>query len=594
MGNRKMKKMNLMDMSHRMSLMISTITIVVVQLFSISVITWYMVADLDRKADLAADEIAEILVEPLYNVDDGQAKRIGEALVSSGRISGIVIESIVSGTILEIKPPRVSVLIEPRSRNILYKLIRLGSVRFSFSDTDLFDMVRNIVITLVIVVLAVMFVSVLFNHYLVQQRINGVFARLAYGINGISGGRYDRVIPESGYLDMDAVIKMINEMAANIQVKNQQLLGMNKLLEQRVSERTVELEAALAEQRLLQDRLIESGKLSALGQLAAGVAHELNTPLGAISSSGRILIDYLDTKAPNQVAFVTGLDRGEFDLFRAIMNIGIRENKTLSLPIPSRSAVRDAAKALSERGVSNADSIASSLCDVGISDSLEEFVSLFGTSRDLEVVQNACEPVIARRMAQVIGESATKAASVVSALRSYLMPESAEKHQIVDIDADITKVLTLMHNMLKHGIVVKTDFSRVHVLGSSDKLSQVWMNLIRNAAQAMDFRGVLSIGTAIHEGMAIVTVEDSGVGISDSIRDKIFEPFFTTKKSGDGMGLGLDICKKIIEKHHGTISFESRPGWTVFTVMLPAVSVDDSGSVTAGDASGVSVSESKA
>lgn len=369
---------------------------------------------------------------------------------------------------------------------------------------------------------------------------------------------------------MDAIITMINEMADNIQIKNRQLLGMNKLLEQRVSERTAELETAFAEQRLLQDRLIESGKLSALGQLAAGVAHELNTPLGAINSSGRIILDYFDAKTPSLIDFVASLSPRELELFRAIVTVGIRENASLALPIPSRVALRETSEKLSANGVKDADSIANLLCDSGLSDSIGEFIGLFGTERDLAIVGAACEPVVARRMAQVIGESADKAAGVVGALKSYLVPVSPERGQLVDVDADIRKVLTLMHNMLKHGIAVRTDFGAVRVIGSTDKLSQVWMNLIRNAAQAMEFRGSLWITTAIKEGKAVVTVEDSGHGIPDGIKDRIFEPFFSTKKHGDSMGLGLDICRKIVEAHHGTITFESKPGRTVFTVILPA------------------------
>jgi signal transduction histidine kinase len=529
-----------------------------------------MISGSGREADRIADEISNILVEPLYNVDDGQAARIGEVLVSSGRITGIQIVSSATGVVLDIKPKDPSRFIAPRTRNILYKLIALGSVRLTFGEAYLFAMVRSIVLSAILVVLAVMGASFLANHYLVQRRVNEVFAGLAYGISGIAGGRYDREIPETGYLDIDAIIKMMNDMAANIHIKNEQLLGMNKLLERRVGERTGELEAALAEQRLLQDRLIESGKLSALGQLAAGIAHELNTPLGAINSSGRILLDFLDSKIAGQLAFVRTLDTREAGLYDAVVSLGIKGNGTLNLPLPSRAKTREIAGTLERAGVSDSEQIASVLCDIGIADSIDGLIPLFGTGRDLEIVTVAAEPIIARRMAQIVSESADKAAGVVGALRSYLVPEVNKDNQIVDVDADITKVLTLMHNMLKHGITVHTDFSSVRVIGSSDKLSQVWMNLIRNAAQAMDFRGELAVRTAIRDGNAIVTVEDSGSGIPETIRDRVFEPFFTTKRHGDGMGLGLDICKKIVEAHQGRISFESRPGKTVFTITIPA------------------------
>jgi signal transduction histidine kinase len=159
---------------------------------------------------------------------------------------------------------------------------------------------------------------------------------------------------------------------------------------------------------------------------------------------------------------------------------------------------------------------------------------------------------------------------VVSALRSYLSPEQADAEAIVEVDRDLLRVLTLMHNMLKHGITVTTELEPVRVIGSSDRLSQVWMNLIRNAAQAMEYSGALLIRAVKSEGRVIVSVIDSGPGVPLEIRDKIFQPFFTTKKQGEGLGLGLDICRKIVESARGSITLESRPGRTEFRVNLPA------------------------
>ena len=176
-------------------------------------------------------------------------------------------------------------------------------------------------------------------------------------------------------------------------------------------------------------------------------------------------------------------------------------------------------------------------------------------------------------MAEIINESSQKAAGVVSAFHAYLSQEKGEEN-LVDISADISRVLTLMHNMLKHGINVQAELTPVMVLGSSDRLSQVWMNLIRNAAEAMKFKGVLEIRTEIQGENAAVSVIDSGPGIPEEIRERIFEPFFTTKKKGEGMGLGLDICKRIVELHKGTITFKSQPGRTEFLVLIPAVKVD--------------------
>ncbi|NJL66773.1 MAG: GHKL domain-containing protein [Oscillatoriales cyanobacterium RU_3_3] len=98
---------------------------------------------------------------------------------------------------------------------------------------------------------------------------------------------------------------------------------------------------------------------------------------------------------------------------------------------------------------------------------------------------------------------------------------------------------------------------------------QVWTNLIYNAIQAMRDRGTLTINVSDRGDLVVVEVTDSGCGIPPEIKNKIFEPFFTTKPAGEGSGLGLDIVKKIVDKHRGQIEVESEPGLTAFRVLLP-------------------------
>jgi signal transduction histidine kinase len=113
-----------------------------------------------------------------------------------------------------------------------------------------------------------------------------------------------------------------------------------------------------------------------------------------------------------------------------------------------------------------------------------------------------------------------------------------------------------------------------------DDLNQVWENLIHNALQAMDYKGKLTIAVRKQDSHALVAISDTGKGIPDAMKRKIFEPFFTTKPAGEGSGLGLNIVKKIIEKHRGTITFESQPGKTTFYVSLPIRStVSQNGSI---------------
>ena len=564
---------NLMDESHRLSILISTCIIVLVQLISIAILAFFMMRNMNRNASITAEEIRVVLIEPLYNVDDLQVIRICEALLSSGRISGITVDSTATGRVLDRVPESVSRWIPPQSRYIEYKDIPLGTVTLYFNDIELKEIIQGILWIMLALIVGVICANYVAHHLFVMKRVAHVFGQLSSGINKIAAGQYDTRIAETGYADIDEIIRLMNDMSARIQAKNEELQIANTRLEQRVAERTLELEAALEEQKLLQDRLIESEKLTALGQLSAGIAHELNTPLGAIISANRTLTGYLDEKIPVMYDFLSRLDSAERSLYDATIRLGFKDNRTLNTAMPNRKIAGSIEKQLENRQIPESSKLAALLLDLGLSNHVTEIIPFLVTQKNLEIVSAAGETIIARRMAEIINESSQKAVGVVSALRSYLSQEKSEEN-VVDISADISRVLTLMHNMLKHGINVQTKLTPVMVLGSSDRLSQVWMNLIRNAAEAMKFKGVLEIRTEIQGENAAVSVIDSGPGIPEEIRERIFEPFFTTKKKGEGMGLGLDICKRIVELHKGTITFKSQPGRTEFLVLIPAVKVD--------------------
>jgi signal transduction histidine kinase len=561
-----------MDESHRLSLVISTSIILIVQIISLALLSYFMAADMNRKISTTADEISVALVDPLYNVDDAQAKRIAEALLSSGRIAGITIESTSTGLVLDKRIEHASGWSRPQSRNITYDGIALGSVVLYFSDRALTDIILSLLLIMLALIAAVLAANYLAYRFLSRKRIERLLARLTSGIGEIAAGRYDRRIEETGYSDIDAIIGSMNDMAGKVRTKSDELVAANNLLEQRVAERTADLEKSLVEQRMLQDRLIESGKLTALGQLSAGIAHELNTPLGAIISANRTIIEYLDEVFLGLPLIIDSLDPAERSLFDAITRLGFQANRALGLAITERGLLREIVLLLEEAEIENAAELSAQLMDLGLAGSIRELVPLLATRRNLEIVAAAGEAVIARRMAEVINESAQRASGVVSTFYSYLYPSSDEGDQVVDAAEDIRQALILMHSMLKHGIEIKTNLAPALIRGSSEKYTLVWMNLIRNAAQAMEYRGILEVCTERRGDAVVVSVVDDGPGIPDEIRGRIFEPFFTTKRRGEGIGLGLDICKRIVESHQGTISFESRPGRTEFSVCLPAVS----------------------
>jgi signal transduction histidine kinase len=164
-----------------------------------------------------------------------------------------------------------------------------------------------------------------------------------------------------------------------------------------------------------------------------------------------------------------------------------------------------------------------------------------------------------------------RAAKIVFALKSYARYDSSGSKQLETVTDGIETVLELYRNQLKRGVEVVREYQSVPPIRCyPDELMQVWTNLIYNAIQAMRDRGTLIINVSEQGDWILVQFTDSGCGIPPEIKAKIFEPFFTTKPAGEGSGLGLDIVKKIVDKHGGHIEVESEPGKTAFRVWLPA------------------------
>jgi len=159
---------------------------------------------------------------------------------------------------------------------------------------------------------------------------------------------------------------------------------------------------------------------------------------------------------------------------------------------------------------------------------------------------------------------------LVRALKLYSHSEQDELG-MTNLGDDIQTTLTILHNRLKQGITVVKEFEEVPEINCyADQLNQVWTNLINNAIEAMKGKGKIVIRLNKQDAQHVkIEIEDNGPGIPASVQEKIFDPYFTTKPKGEGTGIGLSISKEIIEKHHGTIKFNSSPGKTNFIVILP-------------------------
>ena len=162
-----------------------------------------------------------------------------------------------------------------------------------------------------------------------------------------------------------------------------------------------------------------------------------------------------------------------------------------------------------------------------------------------------------------------KASTVVKALKNYSHRSENEKISEVILQNELEQAFTLFYNKMKANVeLIRNYKTEGKIRGYKDQLSQVWINLISNSLYAMNNSGQLVAEIYENQEEVRVLLTDSGKGIPEDIQHRIFDPFFSTKKSGEGIGLGLDIVKKIIDTHEANIEVSSTPGKTTFTIIF--------------------------
>ncbi|MEG4008083.1 response regulator [Microcoleus sp. Pol11C1] len=340
-------------------------------------------------------------------------------------------------------------------------------------------------------------------------------------------------------------------------------------LQQTLQEKNQDLAMALHQLQATQDHLIQSEKMAALGQLIAGIAHEINTPLGIIGSSINNIANFSDEFLEKFPEIYQKLSDESKAYFLALLYRSTHQ-KVLFTSREKRKFKQQLAADLMAESVENAEEIADTLVDMEIYEKIEEFLPLF-KSPDWQVVLNSAYQFASfKKSISLIQRATAKSGKVVFALKTYAHFDSKPEKVQANLHDGIETVLTLYQNQLKHGIeVIKNYGDLPKIMCYPDDLNQVWTNLVHNALQAMDYKGILTIETRQQEANIFLKFTDNGKGIPSEVMPKIFQPFFTTKSAGEGSGLGLDIVRKIVEKHEGTIAVDSVPGQTTFTVSLP-------------------------
>jgi two-component system NtrC family sensor kinase len=299
---------------------------------------------------------------------------------------------------------------------------------------------------------------------------------------------------------------------------NAGLSHANEHLEEQVQTRTKDLSTALTDLRASQAQLVQSEKMASLGTMVAGVAHEINTPLGYVRSNTDIVRKSLGE--------IRSLCATQAQALRLLATEGSSEDEI------ARSM--SAAQALGES--LNADELASDL------DGL-----LGDADHGLKTI-----------------------AELVAGLKDFSRVDRS-RNDLFNVNDGIESALKIAHNQLKHRVGVVRSYGKLpQIECAPSQLNQVFLNLFTNAAQAIEGNGKIYVHTAANAEGVIIRVMDTGCGMSEDVRKRVFEPFFTTKPVGKGTGLGLSIVYNIVTEHGGRIEVKSTTGkGSEFIINLP-------------------------
>jgi signal transduction histidine kinase len=313
-------------------------------------------------------------------------------------------------------------------------------------------------------------------------------------------------------------------------------------------------------------------KMLSLGKLAAGLAHELNNPASAVARSAEgLTLRLSEVERTSRALGAVRLSEAQQTAVDSARKACVAAGGTTFGRSPIERADREDAIAgwLTRHGadVAAAEALADSAVTLEVLDQLAAVLSREELHATIQWLVAGCATY---QLASEIEAAASKIYNLVAAVKGFTYMDQATMPKPVDVGQGLTDTLAVLNAKARAksvgvSLAVEADLPRIQGFGG--ELNQVWANLIDNALDAA--RGHVAVAADRHGPSVVVRVVDDGPGVPQEIRERIFDPFFTTKPVGQGTGLGLDIARRLVLRHHGDIELDSRPGHTQFSVTLP-------------------------
>ena len=380
-----------------------------------------------------------------------------------------------------------------------------GAIQLAFSTDDILKTKSDIRRVSLILSGAVLLVSIFIGLWLSRHISVPVLALRDAAYKVGEGDLTQCVLNDSGD-EIGELSRAFNIMVEDLALAREQLNKANEDLG--LANET--LKSTVENLKATQDQLIQAEKMASLGELTAGIAHEINNPINFVSANIQPLKDDLR------------------DVLKVVYAYDDR---------------------MKEKGLQ------------------KEFAGLPDIRNDPEVKMTMQE---IGNLLKGIEEGAMRTSEIVKGLRNFSrMDQNVFKK--ADMNESLESTLTLLHSSYKNRIEIIKEYGDIpEIICFPGQINQVFMNILSNAIQAIPSEGTISIKTWQEADMVKISMKDTGPGMKDEVKKKIFDPFFTTKEVGKGTGLGLSISYGIIEKHHGDIAVFSKPGeGTEFIVSIP-------------------------